>query len=177
MQLTEIALLDDLLSAHAEFIGADFIGYRHHAHRVANICLALSPDQGDRMEKVAVASAFHDIGIWTDRTFDYLQPSVRLANEHLARSGHSDWSAEISAMILDHHKLSPSRDARSLVEPFRRADWTDVSMGLTRFGLPQDFLRELFVAWPSAGFHKRLVQLSLRRWWSHPLSPLPMVKW
>ena len=144
MQLTEIALLDDLLSAHAEFIGPDFIGYRHHAHRVANICLALSPDQGDRMEKVAVASAFHDMGIWTDRTFDYLQPSVRLANEHLARSGHSDWSAEISAMILDHHKLS---------------------------------LRELFVAWPSAGFHKRLVQLSLRRWWSHPLSPLPMVRW
>jgi hypothetical protein len=32
-------------------------------------------------------------------------------------------------------------------------------------------------AWPDAGFHRRLVQLTVDRFRHHPLSPLPMVKW
>jgi hypothetical protein len=34
----------------------------------------------------------------------------------------------------------------------------------------------LFATWPSAGFHWRLVTLTLNRFRSHPLTPLPMVK-
>lgn len=63
-----------------------------------------------------------------------------------------------------------------LVEPFRRADWVDVSRGLIRFGLPRSFLREVFATWPAAGFHKKLVQLELGRLRTHPWNPLPMVK-
>jgi hypothetical protein len=41
--LTEIAELDDVLNAHVPALGGDFAGYRNHAHRVTNLCLALSP--------------------------------------------------------------------------------------------------------------------------------------
>jgi hypothetical protein len=47
---------------------------------------------------------------------------------------------------------------------------------LIAFGLSRTLLREIFAVWPSAGFHRRLIQLTLQRWRSHPLSPLPMMK-
>ena len=71
--------LDAVLGAHAAALGRDFDGYRNHAYRVANLCLAQSPPSALDVEKIAIAAAFHDLGIWTDRTFDYLEPSVRLA--------------------------------------------------------------------------------------------------
>jgi hypothetical protein len=81
-------------------------------------------------------------------------------------------------MILDQHKVTASRGARdSLVELFRRADWIDVSRGLRRFGLPRTFIAAVGARWPSAGFHRRLVELTNDRFRKHPLSPLPMVKW
>ena len=84
---------------------------------------------------------------------------------------------EITAMILEHHKLSAYRgDPGWLVEPFRRADWVDVSRGIRTFGLPRQLLREIFATWPSAGFHRRLVQLELTRLRTHPWNPLPMFK-
>jgi hypothetical protein len=80
-------------------------------------------------------------------------------------------------MILEHHKISPYRgEPQWLVEPFRRADWIDVSMGLRTFGLSRQVIREILSTWPSAGFHKRLVQLELSRLRTHPWSPLPMMK-
>ena len=164
-----------MLGAHAAVLGNDFAAYRNHVYRVANLCVAQSVGEPPPIEKIAIAAAFHDLGIWTDHTFDYLPPSVERALAHLARSGRSDWAAEISAMILEHHKLSPHRQG-GLVEAFRRADWTDVTRGLVTFGLSRSWVRELYSAWPSAGFHGRLVQLGLTRLRTHPLSPLPMLR-
>jgi hypothetical protein len=173
--LTEIAELDDVLDAHAPALAGDLTGYRNHAYRVTNLCLALSPS-GDR-KKVALAAAFHDLGIWTAGTFDYVPPSVELARAHLAAAGQSLWAPEIETTISQHHKLTRYRPhADWLVEPFRKADLIDVSRGLVTFGLPRGLVKDVFAQWPSAGFHKRLVQLSLSRLASHPLSPLPMVK-
>ena len=144
---------------------------------MANLCAALSAAEAKRLERIAIAAAFHDLGIWTDGTFDYLQPSIRLAAAHLARAGRPEWTPEVTAMIGEHHKLSRYRgDPDWLVEPFRRADWIDVSKGLLTWGLPRSLLREIGSAWPGEGFHRRLVQLSLRRLRTHPRSPLPMLK-
>ncbi|HEX6903317.1 MAG TPA: HD domain-containing protein [Thermoanaerobaculia bacterium] len=177
MPLTEIAALDGLLRAHAAQLGDDFTAYRNHTYRVVNLCAALSSKDPEQVEKMATAAAFHDLGIWTDGTFDYLRPSIRLASAHLARSGRAEWEPEITAMILEHHKISAWRGNPDwLVEPFRRADWVDVTRGLRRFGLPRRLLGEIFSAWPSAGFHKRLVQLELKRLRTHPWNPLPMVR-
>ena len=180
---TRVVLLDEVLSAHAGALGADFEGYRNHAYRVANFCLALtptspSPTAGDeeRFGKIALAAAFHDLGIWTDATFDYLDPSNRLAKAYLAETGRSGWAPDISEMILQHHKLTPFRGRCALVEPFRRADLIDVSNGLASFGLGREFLREVFSLWPDARFHERLVRLFLGHLLRHPWNPLPMVR-
>lgn len=177
MLLTEIATLEELLRAHATVLGGDFDGYRNHTYRVVNLCAALSSGDPGQLQKMAIAAAFHDLGIWTDGTFDYLQPSVQLAVTHLSHSGRAAWTPEITAMILEHHKISAWRgDPHWLVEPFRRADWVDVTRGLRTFGLPRSLLREIFSTWPTAGFHKRLIQLELKRLRTHPWSPLPMVR-
>jgi len=52
-----------------------------------------------------------------------------------------------------------------------------VSRGLRRFGLPRPFIAAVATTWPNAGFHRRLVQLTVDQFWKHPLNPLPMVKW
>jgi hypothetical protein len=177
MLLTGIAILDELLQAHAAPLGADFTAYRNHTYRVVNLGVALSAEEPERLQKMAIAAAFHDLGIWTDGTFDYLAPSVERASAYLAQSGRAAWTPEISAMILEHHKISSYRGNPAwLVEPFRRADWVDVSMGLRTFGLSRSLIREISSTWPSAGFHKRLVQLELSRLRTHPWNPLPMMK-
>jgi hypothetical protein len=175
--LTELATVDEVLRPHAAAVGRDFTAYRNHVYRVVNLCMAQRRLDPDQLEKVAVAAAFHDLGIWTDGTFDYLPPSIRLAREWLGQSGKAEWAPEISEMIREHHKLSPfRRDRHGLVELFRRADWVDVSRGLITFGVPRTLLREILSTWPSAGFRKRLLELGLTRLRTHPWSPLPMVK-
>ncbi len=181
--LRDIAPLDEVLAAHLGELGGDFAAYRNHAYRVVNLCAWLAPGDAASVEKIALAAAFHDLGIWTARTFDYLGPSAELACSHLARAGkpewsNPEWSNEVSAMIHAHHKITRYRGNDTwLVEPFRRADLIDVSHGIVSFGVPRAKLRELFAAWPDAGFHAKLVKLALARAVRHPLRPLPMLKW
>ena len=175
MVLTTVALLDELLQHHASALGNDFTAYRNHTYRVINFCSVLATPDPVALEKLAIAAAFHDLGIWTDKTFDYLAPSERLARAYLARNGKTEWDAEINSMIREHHKITRYQPNPSwLVEAFRRADSIDVSLGIITFGVPRKFVREVMDTFPNAGFHKRLVQLSFRRLLSHPLSPLPM---
>jgi hypothetical protein len=191
--LTSLPTVEEVLDHHASELGHDFIAYRNHVYRVVNLCLAVVGDSHVELEKLSVAAVFHDLGIWTNKTFDYIAPSVALARAHLAARGMADWIPDIEAMIVDHHKITSSRtnphpstiargalsrvDGQSLVESFRRADWIDVTRGVRTFGVPRTFVAAVAARWPSAGFHRRLVELTIDRWWKHPLSPLPMVKW
>lgn len=80
-------------------------------------------------------------------------------------------------MILEHHKISPYRGrADWLVESFRKSDWIDVTWGLLSFGVPRTRLQDLQRRWPDAGFHMGLVRQALKRFRTHPWSPLPMVR-
>ena len=174
--LTAVPTIDEVLHDHALQLGDDFIGYRNHVYRVVNLCAAMVKDDDD-LEKIAVAAVFHDLGIWTNRTFDYIAPSIARAREYLTVHGRTAWITEIEGMIADHHKITPSHASHdSLVEPFRRADWIDVTRGLRTFGVPRSLIRTVLAGWPSAGFHWRLVQFTLERFRTHPLTPLPMVK-
>ena len=177
IMLKEIPVLDEVLGAHAAELGGDFTAYRNHAYRVVNLCVALSPGDPARLEKIATAAAFHDLGIWTDRTFDYLEPSVRLASGYLLDTGRPEWVPDVSAAILVHHKVSSYRgDGAPFVEAFRRADWMDVTAGVVSLGLPRTALHSVVATWPRAGFHAMLLRLQLRRLRTHPWSPLPMLK-
>ncbi|MEI7748711.1 MAG: HD domain-containing protein [Chlorobiaceae bacterium] len=175
--LPESALLDEVLVTYRQVLTIDYNAYRNHCMRVLNFCLALAGDITDAEEKISIAALFHDLGIWTDSTFDYILPSQQLALDYLEKSGRAEWCDEINAMIGEHHKITRYRaDASSLVEPFRKADWIDVSGGLLRFRLPDDFVTDVLEAFPNAGFHKKLVTLSVDRLKTHPFSPLPMMK-
>ena len=176
--LTSLPTVDEVLDNHASELGHDLTAYRNHVYRVVNLSIAVVGDARIELEKIAIAAVFHDLGIWTNKTFDYIAPSVALAREHLAARGMADWIPDIEAMIVDHHKVTSSQpDPQSLAESFRRADWIDVTGGLRRFGLPRPFVAAVGAAWPNVGFHRRLIQLTADRFWKHPLSPLPMVKW
>jgi hypothetical protein len=176
--LTRLALLDDLLRKHGPEIGGDMAAYRNHCYRIINFANALTSGDPDQLDKLSIAAAFHDLGIWTDNTFDYLPPSEQLARAWLPTMERADWSDEIAAMITEHHKITACAPHRTaLVEAFRQADWIDVTAGVLRHGLPRSFIREVQSAFPDAGFHLRLLQLSGKRALRHPLKPLPMMRW
>jgi len=71
-------LVDDLLKPFETVIGKDYKRYRNHVYRVFRNCLLID-EQAINQEKYAIAAVFHDIGIWTNHTIDYLDPSIQQA--------------------------------------------------------------------------------------------------
>lgn len=175
----ESPLIDELLPAYRPVLGVDYDAYRNHCMRLFNFCSALAASESKAAEdKIAIAALFHDLGIWTEKSFDYLRPSQLLALSYLEKNFKASWCKEIEAMIGEHHKITRYQANPSwLVEPFRKADWIDVSGGLLRFRLPDDFVSDVLDAYPNAGFHAMLGRLTLARLKTHPFSPLPMMKW
>jgi hypothetical protein len=74
--VTSLPTVEEVLDVHASELGQDLIAYRNHVYRVVNLCLAIVGDSPVELEKIAVAAVFHDLGIWTNHTFDYIAPSV-----------------------------------------------------------------------------------------------------
>lgn len=173
-----LPLVEEILGARRDVIDADYAAYRNHVYRVANLCFSTGNYGAEDREKIQIAACFHDIGIWTDATLDYLPPSVRAAAQYLADAGKPAWIPEVSMMIDMHHGIRSCAGAPfALVEAFRRADIADFSLGIVRMGLSAALIRALKSAFPNSGFHKRLVQLGTRRLLRHPLNPLPMFRW
>jgi hypothetical protein len=170
-------VVDAVMERFGSALGRDRTGYFHHVVRVLNFYRALSPGN-DCPDPVVVAGAFHDLGIWTAGTFDYLGPSVKEVSACLESEGHAAWLPEVRAIIEQHHKLTPYRGPfEDTVETFRRADLVDVSLGLVRSGLPSPWVREVRRSFPNAGFHRRLLALTGRQFLRDPLHPLPMMRW
>ncbi|WP_067647002.1 hypothetical protein [Nocardia harenae] len=173
--------IDTLLSPWAETMGADRTAYTHHVLRVLELCDLVAPPGTPRPSErpeFRVAAVFHDLGIWSAGTFDYLPPSIALAETHLRETDAAQLIPTVTAMIEHHHKLRRAGRAEDPVEIFRRADAIDVELGLLgRFGVPRRAYRALTRRYPDAGFHRRLVALAGQRLRSHPTSPLPMLEW
>lgn len=173
-----IPVLDQLLEARTDLFGADLVPYRNHNYRVANFCIELAGGVSDeQLQKIGIACAFHDIAVWTHKTLDYLEPSRAFASQYLAEIGKTEWAPEVEAMVMEHHKIrSAGASAGPLVEPFRKADWIDVSLGLLKFGLPSAFVSDVRTTFPNAGFHKVLMRATGRQLRSDPLHPMPMMR-
>ena len=166
-----LPLIDEILAAWQTVIGTDYQGYRNHVYRLANLCLSTDNYSETDKEKIQIAACFHDIGIWTDATLDYLPPSLRVSVDYLSGTGRA------ALMIEMHHRLrSCDKFGYPLVEAFRRADIADFSLGIVRMGLSQELIAAVKSAFPNSGFHKRLVQLGVKRFLRHPLNPLPMFR-
>lgn len=174
----ECPLTEQILASYATVIGKDLPGYRNHIYRVLSFYTALNPQDRPLSCAVQIAAAFHDLGIWTHGTLDYLAPSIQLARAFLDERGESQLDEQVSALIKQHHKLRPYRQAHAAsVEAFRQADTIDVSLGLLSFGLPRPFIRKVQARYPDLGFHWMLARASARQLLRTPLRPLPMFRW
>lgn len=168
--------IEEILGLYAPAIGRDYARYRNHVYRVFLNCLLMDPEEG-HSDAYAIAAAFHDMGIWTKNTIDYLDPSIAEAKLYLDKRGESDLFEEVGAMILWHHKVSVYKGPfQQKVETFRRADWIDVSLRLITFGTDRRQLRANSRALPNAGFHWFLVKKISANLLRHPLRPLPMFR-
>ena len=174
----KIALIDEILTEWKDIIGKDYEGYKNHVYRMVQCTFSLHNCINDDREKIIIAGCFHDLGLWTEKTVDYLPPSILLVREYLKESQREEWSTEIETMIDMHHKITPYKNKKySLVEVFRRADLADFSLGLIKGGVPKQSIKELKAEFPNAGFHKMLLKEQGNWLLKHPLNPFPILKW
>jgi predicted metal-dependent HD superfamily phosphohydrolase len=175
----QFPIVDELLASYSGALGDQAAAYRNHVYRGLNYFAALAgSDESAVPHSVLVAAAFHDLGIWTDETFDYLEPSVRLARAYLASHGLGELAPEVAALITEHHKLRAYHGPfANTVELFRRADLVDLSLGAARAGLAAKFVHSVKAAFPDEGFHAHLVSLAAKQVLKTPFRPFPMIRW
>ena len=79
--------------------------------------VGLSPPTVDEFLEDHASELGRDLIGWTNKTLDYIAPSVAIARKYLAARGMADWIPEIETMIVDHHKVTQSgANPHSLVE-------------------------------------------------------------
>jgi len=167
--------IDTILSPYLEQIGSD-IGYINHTKRMLMYALELQDLDEVQKEKFIIALAFHDLGIWTEQSFDYLDPSVALAKNYLKFHDKTDYENDVVSMIDLHHKLSPIKD-NDLAELFRKVDMVDVYWGAIPFGIDKAKMKAIKKEFPNNGFHFTLIKWFGKRLLEKPWSPMPMLKW
>ncbi len=173
--ITQNETIDLILNSYKADLGVSFDQYRNHVYRVYNFAIQGVTNQKD-IKILSIAAAFHDLGIWTNKTFDYINPSIDLAKQYcLINSIDTDTIADIELIIRDHHKLTQIKKHR-LAEIFRQADLIDLSLGLIRKKIDYKFIRKIKETFPNKGFHLYLCRLFVRNLFLNPLRPLPMYK-
>src|SRR6478609_7860550 len=63
--------IESIFLKYKSILGKDYTKYRNHVYRVFLNCMLIDPTKSNE-EKYAVAAVFHDIGIWTNNTINYL---------------------------------------------------------------------------------------------------------
>jgi hypothetical protein len=127
-------------------------------------------------DKAAIAAAFHDLCAFDG--LDYIEPSIEEAGHYLRETGREAWDREVAYTIAFHHRIRPSRgEHASLVEPFRRADWNDFTMGLVKGGVPLKLRDAADAEFPATDFvPKAIARLALGWLPRHPFRPAPVFR-
>jgi hypothetical protein len=68
----ELPLLEAILEPWKSQIGVDYVGYKNHCYRVLNFCLFLHEVSDADKQKFVISAGFHDLGLWTEKTINYL---------------------------------------------------------------------------------------------------------
>lgn len=155
--------VDQLLFRHAAAIGDEKEAYRNHILRVLSYTEHFHPAAAEKRAAVEAALVYHDIGLWTDKTLAYLEPS----RDRMRREIGSTLSPEdlelAEACIMSHHKWTPYEGpGADVVNAVRMADWVDASQGLVRNGMSRDNIAFVNQMLPNAGFHEALVNFGPR---------------
>jgi len=146
-------LIDDILKQHRSELNVDYDKYRHHVYRVFNFTLLLHEATEKETDALAVAAAYHDIGIWTAGTFDYLEPSLALAKEYIKAKQPKVSAKAVEQIIMNHHKITSYKDISH-----------------------RDIL-ELYQTFPESNFHLFILKEVAVNTFKNPFNPLPIYKW
>ncbi|MFE3023666.1 hypothetical protein [Nocardia tengchongensis] len=165
-------IVDAVLDRYRGELGESLDPYRNHVLRGLNYQRLLLRDAVP--DAAALAWAVHDLGVWTAGTWDYLAPSADLVTTHAAEFGIDDIEGT-RRLVLDHHRLRRIDDR--LGETFRIADRIDASRGLLRSPLGRADVESVVAQLPYVGFHAYLARRVASYALTHPLRPLPMVRW
>lgn len=176
--MSELPSIESLIEPHRAELGKHYDAYRNHVLRQLAFCEQLGGDQISDDTRFAwqIAGAFHDLGIWSEKTWNYLEPSAALAERWLIENGREDLTPIVARMVHEHHGLRARGDATDPVEVFRRADVIEVWLGLRRYGLPFSAYRKQLKLHPESGFHMTLIAEFFKYLPKHPLRPLPMFR-
>jgi hypothetical protein len=79
-------IIEEILDARQKVLGPAPTPYGGHVYRVFNFCRALHPEPG-ATDAIAVASAFHDLGVFPDGNLDYLGRSIAMMRNGSRRRG------------------------------------------------------------------------------------------
>jgi hypothetical protein len=156
-----VPLAEEILESNRHRARGDDVGYdayKAHVYRVLNFARALTSDGPDRDDKLAIATAFHDLAVFD--TLDYLVPSIQAQDAWLQQTGREAWSDELALIVAEHHRLfryGSHRAHAPLVEAVRRADLIDASQGLIRFGLPGAYVKQVRAAFDASLFFTRVI--------------------
>lgn len=174
-----IPQIERVLMYYTQALGKDYNAYRNHVYRVYHLTLLLCKKELNKAqeEALAIATVFHDIGVWTHHSMDYLSPSAESANQHLDQIGKGHLADLCKDIILQHHKLSTYQgDHAELIEAFRQADLMDLSFGKINRGLPTSRYVHLRESFPFLRFQKLILKKVMSYALRHPLRPFPMLK-
>lgn len=159
-----VIIQDPVVESHLErykaTIAADYDAYRGHIYRVMSYSLHyLSEEEGQQYRKaIGCALVYHDIGLWTDGTLAYLEPS----RDHAAADLSSEFTGEelelIRNIVYWHHKVTPFEGKHAnVVNAVRKADWIDATRGLVPQGMPRVHIKDCVASLPYNGFHDVLM--------------------
>lgn len=161
--ITSNEVIETNLNRYKDVIGDDYLGYRNHLYRVLTYSQHFLHGDTTYLSEIAMALVYHDIGLWTDSTLAYLEPSSFRA-ETEGKEGFSDAQMElIKSLVYWHHKITPFRGAHAdIVNAVRKADWIDASMGLITQRMPKSVIQKVSEGIPAAGFYDTLANFGPR---------------
>ena len=163
-----------IFQEHKLVLGKDFEHYRGHCYRILNYMNYWKLNEVE-FKTCEVAIPFHDMGIWTHKTMDYLEVSFEGAKKYIEEKKLDIEKDSLENIIVNHHKISKIKD-NSLAEKLRKADLIDLSFGVIKFGIDQKAMHSIVSEFPFLEFQ----QVIFKKVFSHAvrniLNPFPMLK-
>ena len=171
--------IESILKNYKQIIGNDYEAYRGHCHRIYNYIVLMKrsaelTQQDNYILEIAIP--FHDLGIWTAHTMDYLQPSFEAASTFVKQNKLDVDLFVLKTIIVNHHKLTFVKDNK-LAELLRKADMLDLSFGRLKSSLTKEELDCIKASFPYKGFQLVIFKKLMKHALKNITNPFPMLKW
>jgi hypothetical protein len=115
---------------------------------------------------------FHDIGLWTNNSLAFVNPSCDLAKKVLTEAKLGPRQLNLAHEIIYwNHKITPFNGTNhiknnAIVEAARKADWVDITMGFVSYGMPKEHIQNVTKVIPYNKFQEIILLFGprLRGW-------------